>query len=160
MGASVGYLEAWGLWWQGVDLRPMSLYGFPMIWVGRIAKIVTFVAGLTVLLDLVGPARVTTMAVNARGALSNRTDLLGALLITSFIALFLLSAFLPQDTTWASIALGLVTLAIAVTSIVAAPILFIIGLAALLRSHTRQIVLRWASVALLVLGFSFDLLTS
>ncbi|MFI7610669.1 hypothetical protein ACIBP6_05445 [Nonomuraea terrae] len=58
----VGYFEAWQIWFSGKSLSGLSLHGMPMIWVGRLGKIVAFVGGLTVILDIVGPEPITELS--------------------------------------------------------------------------------------------------
>ncbi|MFI9812672.1 hypothetical protein [Saccharothrix variisporea] len=56
--SSVGYFEAWRLWFDGSStLRDAELWGLPVLWWGRIGKLAAFLAGLTLIMDIVGPER-------------------------------------------------------------------------------------------------------
>jgi hypothetical protein len=171
MGASVGYLEAWGLWWQGIDLKPMQLYGFPMIWVGRIAKIATFIAGLTILLDIVGPDRIFEYS---NRVLRPRSDVEGkdrkysvAIFATPVVALTVV-LFLnwptqvignedPDPLLGLLIIVGILSFILWAASVLAIAARL---LAKALDSHSGLLSVRWTCAAMLAVGFSFDLLTS
>ncbi|MDF5752937.1 hypothetical protein [Spongiactinospora sp. TRM90649] len=85
--ASIGYFEAWGIWWEGKSTLGHDLFGvMSMVWVGRIGKVLSFVGGLTILLDIVGAERLKRLAPVIKNA--------GALLVLSAIgsAFFLIPA--------------------------------------------------------------------
>lgn len=52
------YIEAWQLWFAGTQLSDHSLYGVPIVWWGRGGKLLAFVAGLAVLIDIIGLERI------------------------------------------------------------------------------------------------------
>jgi hypothetical protein len=53
---TIGYLEAWGRWFAGQEVDPQAEFGFmSVLWWGRVGKIATFIGGLTVILDILGP---------------------------------------------------------------------------------------------------------
>ncbi|WP_433237774.1 hypothetical protein ACQPYK_29570 [Streptosporangium sp. CA-135522] len=56
--ADLGLLDAWGLWLDGSSTIGHTLYGMPMVWVGRLGKIVAFVSALSALVDILGPERI------------------------------------------------------------------------------------------------------
>lgn len=161
MGSSVGLFEAWLLWWQGVDVKPMSLHGVSMLWVGRIAKVITFVGGLTVLLDLIGPDRVRHLAGQTRRKYDTETHrlryvwIVGMLTIVGSSCGILLETFPP-----ARLIIMFCVLIVAVMSLVVTTPLALAGIADLLESELSERLLRWFGFGLLAVGFSFDLLTS
>ncbi|MCD2193500.1 hypothetical protein LQ327_08905 [Actinomycetospora endophytica] len=55
---NIGLWEALSLWWSGQKLDGMAIYGLSTVWIGRIAKVATYAAGLSVVLDIIGPERV------------------------------------------------------------------------------------------------------
>jgi len=57
---SVNYWEAWSHWWSGQRLDSFSMAGLPFTWWGRIGKILQFIAGLLVVLDLIGKSRLNS----------------------------------------------------------------------------------------------------
>lgn len=54
---NVGLLEAWRLWSEGKSLTDYELWGLSILWWGRAGKVIQFLGGLTILLDLLGPER-------------------------------------------------------------------------------------------------------
>ena len=55
---SVGYLDAWAHWAAGDStLRNADLWGLPVLWWGRIGKVAAFLAGMTLIMDIIGPER-------------------------------------------------------------------------------------------------------
>jgi hypothetical protein len=56
--SSVGYLDAWVRWAAGDSrLRDAELWGLPVLWWGRIGKVAAFLAGMTLIMDIIGPER-------------------------------------------------------------------------------------------------------
>jgi hypothetical protein len=54
----VDYADAWARWFDGdPSLRDASLWGLRVLWWGRIGKLAAFLAGLTLVLDIIGPER-------------------------------------------------------------------------------------------------------
>jgi hypothetical protein len=49
--------DAWTLWWSGRQLTDHTLYGVSVLWLGRLGKFLAFLAGATLVLDLIGPER-------------------------------------------------------------------------------------------------------
>jgi hypothetical protein len=60
-----GWWEAWVSWWSG-SLSEAQLWGLPMLFWGRFGKVLPFVAGLVVVLDLVGPQQLRQWGAGAR----------------------------------------------------------------------------------------------
>jgi hypothetical protein len=59
---SVGYWEAWSLWWSGQKVDGMQMWGLPLLWWGRAGKLMQFGGGLIVILDLIGSGRLRLVA--------------------------------------------------------------------------------------------------
>lgn len=56
--SNVGYLDAWARWFDGdVTLRDAELWGLAVLWWGRIGKFAAFLAGMILIMDIVGPER-------------------------------------------------------------------------------------------------------
>ncbi|WP_113699707.1 hypothetical protein [Nonomuraea lactucae] len=56
--ADLDLFGAWGLWMDNVQVNQHTLYGFSILAMGRIGKVVSFFAGMTVVLDIIGPERI------------------------------------------------------------------------------------------------------
>lgn len=50
--------QAWGYWLCGQQLAHATLWGFPILWLGRAGKIAQFVGAAMVLAEIIGPARI------------------------------------------------------------------------------------------------------
>ncbi|MEV4164954.1 hypothetical protein [Nonomuraea dietziae] len=60
--ADLGLIDAWGMWLDGRSTLGHTLYGIPMVWVGRTGKIIAFLSAFAVLVDIVGPERLPDFA--------------------------------------------------------------------------------------------------
>lgn len=49
--------DAWVRWWEGQQVGALPLFGVDVLFWGRLGKLLEFAAGLVVVLDLVGAAR-------------------------------------------------------------------------------------------------------
>jgi hypothetical protein len=64
---TIGYLEAWRLWFSGQQLPSDAVLWFMTLrWWARAGKIATFLGGATVLLDLAGPDRLRAVGRSRR----------------------------------------------------------------------------------------------
>jgi hypothetical protein len=52
---NLGILEAIARWFDGQKLDSMTLYGWPILYWGRLGKLLTFIGGAVAIVDLVGP---------------------------------------------------------------------------------------------------------
>jgi hypothetical protein len=52
--------DAWALWWSGQQLTDHTLHGAPVLWLGRAGKMLAFLAGCTIVLDIIGSERITS----------------------------------------------------------------------------------------------------
>ncbi|WP_439380751.1 hypothetical protein [Amycolatopsis lexingtonensis] len=59
-------LRLWGRWLSGEKVDDARLWGWPMLAWGRTGKLLQFAAGLTVVLDLVGPDRLREFGMRLR----------------------------------------------------------------------------------------------
>jgi hypothetical protein len=62
MARELDFWEAWTYWAAGVPIGQYILWGQEILWWGRAGKIAEFLAGLTVLLDIIGPERLRAFA--------------------------------------------------------------------------------------------------
>lgn len=151
----------------------MSLYGFPMIWVGRVAKVLAFVGGLVVVLDIIGPTRIKALG----DRLSSNTPTREKIYQTvgcAFGFLFWISVpgvpiylIIFDDGPYMSTAKTFLLLFAHVSTVLLlAAVVFGAGpklvtkTGQLLAGPKTLIAIRWTSISLIALGFSFDLLTS
>jgi hypothetical protein len=174
---SVGLLEAWGLWWQGKSVQSMSLWGIPVIVVGRVGKVMSFIGSIAAVIDLIGPERIREWGGRARstrfGRLVKRADesenpFWGILAVVTlgFITAYLVMSGLvtigPAGAdSLASFGLGIAV--IAVFCLIISPVLSVHAVSAVghvLESGRGERVIRWVGFNLIVIGFSFDLLAS
>ena len=51
-------LEALGIWISVRQLDDHTIHGFSIVWIGRIGKLLSFVSGLIIVLDIIGPDRI------------------------------------------------------------------------------------------------------
>ncbi|MFG2075067.1 hypothetical protein [Nonomuraea maritima] len=149
--ADISYLEAWQIWMDGQSTLGSDLFGVPMIWLGRSGKIAAFIGGLAVLLDLLGPERlrygpaivrmvaVTFVGVVAAALLAWLAIVLAAVTGFLFVLLLGLDRFFRG---WFRIMDRVRAWRLSLTP------------EALERRS------RWACLALVVVGFHFDLLAS
>ena len=49
--------EAWALWWSGQQLTEHSIHGMSVLWAARTGKLMAFLAGTTIVLDIIGSKR-------------------------------------------------------------------------------------------------------
>jgi hypothetical protein len=171
--ADLSYFEAWQLWMSGKSTIGNDLFGIPMIWWGRGGKVVAFLAGLTVVLDAVGPERIRRWSESRRDfELSRSKAWRRAFHVTlAFVGaweLFSLPVYwnfpmtnevrLAWQTVSAISGLVMVLCLTAVTPQVARSSVRLF--ARLLEKPVAESVIRWSAIVLFVIGFHFDLLAS
>lgn len=59
-------LHAWREWLAGHDTSQLRVFGIAVLWWGRLGKTLEFLGGLTVVIDLLGRARMETFHANLR----------------------------------------------------------------------------------------------
>lgn len=58
---TISLFEAWWRWSEGdPTLRDANLWGLRVLWWGRLGKLAAFVAGLVLIIDIIGPDRIIT----------------------------------------------------------------------------------------------------
>jgi hypothetical protein len=60
-----GFGAVWTAWSSGHPTTTITFCGLPMLWWGRVGKLLQFVAGLTVVFDLFGPERLRAVGAHA-----------------------------------------------------------------------------------------------
>ncbi|MEV4166670.1 hypothetical protein [Nonomuraea dietziae] len=164
--ADLGLGDAWELWLQGAPISQHTLYGCPMVTVGRLGKVASFMGALTVLLDLVGVEKLKAMSEAAQRWLDQHDSNVaenrlppgkGIYVLTFLISLVFIFFLARTFDEWTS-AIPLYP-AIAVFSYLPALTLRILWLL-LLGGRIPAHPLRWIGFVLFVVGFHFDLLAS
>ncbi|MCK2215486.1 hypothetical protein MF672_017065 [Actinomadura sp. ATCC 31491] len=151
--ADISYFEAWSVWFDGRSTIGSELLGLPMIWWGRFGKILSFVSGASVVVDLIGPERLSRYGdrlirfVGRRGAF-----LPGAVAGAVTAAVVLAITEVAGTGWWLRAAVGLVL------GTAAGSLVMQVGQA--VRRPEFPSATRWMSLALFVVGFHFDLLAS
>ncbi len=166
---TIGYLEAWGLWFSGEQPPSDAVMGFMTVrWWGRVGKIAAFIGGATVILDLIGPDRLRE--ISARSTKWSRRAVSSPL--QKFAPLFVLltltaSTFTASVLTFPGIqdvarvaALLAVLLTLLIVSAMMTRVLILQLLADAFANERSERVVRWAAIAVLTVGFHFDLLAS
>ncbi|NUW39894.1 hypothetical protein [Nonomuraea rhodomycinica] len=150
--ADISYLDAWGMWLDGRSALGHDLLGLPVIWWGRFGKILSFVSGATVVVDLVGPEKLSRYGER-------------------------LARFMARRPSRKTFVVGLLTggAVIVVTEPIGVPwpVEFVLGstlggaagmlsfrLGCTLQRPDFPVAMRWVSLGLFVVGFHFDLLAS
>lgn len=171
--ADLSYFEAWQLWMSGKSTIGNDLFGISMIWWGRGGKIVAFLAGLTVVLDAVGPERIRHWSESRREFELSRSKtwrrafyatlvFIGAWEVFSLPVYWNFPMSREVRLTWQTISAisGLVML-LCLTAVTPRVARFSVRLfARLLERPVTERVIRWSAIVLFVIGFHFDLLAS
>ncbi|MEQ4726059.1 hypothetical protein [Nonomuraea sp. B19D2] len=150
--ADISYVEAWGMWLEGKSTLGNDLLGLPMIWWGRFGKIRSFISGAAVIVDLLGPER-----------LSRYGDRWAALIARRSVAAPAVSGFAAGAT------VTLITNEIGTHQLLQAALggafggaaaLLVVSIGRTLRHPEFPSATRWVSLGLFFVGFHFDLLAS
>jgi len=182
---TIDYWQAWADWFTGREIDPQArLWFMSVLWWGRLGKIISFLGGATIILDLIGPDRLRSLGHDLAGEEMHRKRTrvarlfggltIGVVLIAAVAlalpSLAIASIVILGDTDsyrlFAPIAyifpvVGYFALAAAAAVSVLAVVWY--GPTALARTLTQPRpaqVLRYTGVACLILGFHFDLLAS
>jgi hypothetical protein len=150
--ADISYFEAWGMWLDGRSTLGNDLLGLPMIWWGRFGKILSFVAGAAVIIDLLGPERLSHYG-DRLTRFFTRRPFLGPAAVGAVAGVI-----------WVIItdAIGIHWLLQTVLGVMlgSAAGLLMVGISRTLRHPEFPSVTRWLSLGLFFVGFHFDLLAS
>ncbi|MFB9622068.1 hypothetical protein [Nonomuraea helvata] len=150
--ADISYFDAWGMWLAGKSTLGHDLLGLPMIWWGRFGKILSFVAGAAVVVDLVGPERLTRYGERMTRFMARRPTggpfIAG--LVTGIAVLFVAE---PIGVPWPlELLLG--------GMLGGAAGLLAVRVGRTLQDPELPMTLKWVSLGLFFVGFHFDLLAS
>ncbi|MEU1389573.1 MULTISPECIES: hypothetical protein [unclassified Nonomuraea] len=166
--ADLGLFQAWGMWFDNVQVNQHTLYGASILALGRIGKVVSFFAGMTVVLDIIGPDRIRQFADRFKrfDPLRSLTLQRLGLWVSALGLLVAIAAFVSgnlhlgptADRITVVLANVVGVVALAITPQIARVLTQV--LARGLESRSWERVIRWTAVMLLVLGFHFDLLAS
>ncbi|MGI5288356.1 hypothetical protein ACQEVF_34150 [Nonomuraea polychroma] len=157
----LGLIQAWDMWWDDAQVNDHTLYGWSILALGRAGKVLAFVAGMTVVLDLVDPERIRKLGAKHAEFDALRLRFVGAGAGGGGSAEAVAAAA-------AAIAFSVGDLLLAALAVLAwAAVLTGVGLTLVVRalmkglaSKTWEPLIRWSALILLVVGFHFDLLAS
>ncbi|GHF17890.1 hypothetical protein GCM10017786_59490 [Amycolatopsis deserti] len=65
---TIGYWDAWTVWWHGRSVASFELWSWPILAWGRLGKGLQFAGGLIVVLDLIGAERLRKAVISIRRA--------------------------------------------------------------------------------------------
>jgi hypothetical protein len=171
--ADISYFDAWSMWLDGRSTLGNDLLGVSMLWWGRGGKIMAFVGGLTVVLDLVGPERIRKFSGGAAGKMKlfDGTALaVGGLTILfvcgitfeaiSLVVIALRHFGIETISDETAQMFALVPLAVSLVALPAVSEGALRGVARVLENRHLEPVVRWLAMVVAAVGFHFDLLAS
>ncbi len=166
--AEVGYVEAWQLWLSGQEVDAQAALGpLTILWWGRLGKVLAFVGGLTVILDLVGSQRLRRLGRERKKALVIAFYALGPVFIIAGAGVASAMA-----NGWLALEAVPQYLAVAIRTVSGICVLILVAYLWRLLSYLVQTFLsaldkpnpafgiRVTAAALIILGFHLDLLAS
>jgi hypothetical protein len=167
---TIGYFDAWGRWFSGLEVDPQLSMGFlTILWWGRLGKIAAFLGGLTVILDLLGVERLHQIA-KGRQKWESRVEAgigwLAGSVVGLTVAISAESVF-RGATAWAGVLAGVAAGIISsIFSRISVGVIrrvtkaLVDRLANTLAKPNPAYGIRIAATAMIVAGFHFDLLAS
>jgi hypothetical protein len=173
--ASVGYFEAWSRWVDGdAGLRDAELWGLRILWWGRVGKFAAFLAGMTLVMDIIGPERLRQFSERYMRRHQVRRGFTWMVGVAAAAGVFLVWAvFFPGTVrvlgvdliTVSSTGVTAVTaaIALAVSLVLLAPVLLNVLRRILIHVFENDALARTTQIDSLVLftaGFHFDMLAS
>lgn len=169
MSGTIGYVDAWLTWFSGQQVPgDLVLWGRTVRWWGRAGKIAAFIGGTTVILDVIGSQRLRAIAVKSeerqRRAVSSPQRSFAPLVVvivsvaTGFNAYTI--TFPANREATVLLALVAVLLILIMVCVMMTRVLALQLLALTLENESSERALRWTAIALLAVGFHFDLLAS
>lgn len=160
---NLGLLDAWNLWLDGQSTIGHTLYGIPIIWVGRAGKVLAFISAFTILIDILGPERINDygrwLQVEKFPVDTTTAQVLIWVAVVVNIALSFLVLRIMHLSEFTGLAAVLVTL-FAVGGPIASLFLGPRVLGWLLSKPGFATAVRTLSLVGLIIGFHFDLLAS
>ncbi|MEV4165609.1 hypothetical protein [Nonomuraea dietziae] len=167
--ANISYFEAWGIWLDGKSTLGNTLFGIRMIWRARVGKITAFLSGMVVVLDLIGPDRLRRFGHHASKVDAEGSRfvfcLISGVAIYAMFAAFLIPAIqewgiFPGNRGSVAVIAGAPGCLLALLALVGGFKPLVQGFASLLEPPRFEPMVRWLSVAGVLLGFHLDLLAS
>lgn len=172
--SSVGYLEAWARWFDGdATLRDAELWGLPMLWWGRIGKFAAFLAGMTLIMDIVGPERLRQFSGRYLERHRSRHGSAGSAIVAAAAGVLLVWAiFFPGKLAILGVEImvyssGFTTVTAGIALVISLALLAPVLLQGIRRfliyvfeRDTMAQTVRILSVFLFIAGFHFDMLAS
>lgn len=155
--ADLGLLQAWNMWWDNIQVNQHTLYGFSILALGRIGKGVSFVAGTTVVLDVIGTDRIKEFGKTFAAFKVTNPMVVATLGTAGLTEAASAGAAAAAASPGALLLASVVLVGLAAAALAGGVIRWF---AKALASDTWEPVIRWASVVLLPVGFHFDLLAS
>ncbi|AQZ62756.1 unnamed protein product [[Actinomadura] parvosata subsp. kistnae] len=148
----ISYFDAWQLWLDGRSTLGNDLLGMQMIWWGRGGKILSFLSGVTIVVDLVGPEKFSRYGHWIQRLLNVQV---WHFPVVPFVVGGVVGVLTPSRLDTESIVANLIGWAIGVSLV-----LLLLRFSFLLINPQMALIIRWMSLGLFVVGFHFDLLAS
>ncbi|MER6006317.1 hypothetical protein ABT120_47770 [Nonomuraea angiospora] len=164
----ISYLEAWSLWSAGTDIKSRILWGLEIYKWARLAKVAALLAGLAILIDIVGPVRLREwLSPLKRPVETTVMAAVGILcLVLPFAFLWFVASTLPGPIALGALILlpiGLGIGAYILESFIKGkghPVAAVAGLVKITKHTVFIQFVRTTSLILLVAAFHFDFLAS
>ncbi|GAA2209335.1 hypothetical protein GCM10009850_047930 [Nonomuraea monospora] len=165
--ADLGLLQAWDMWWDNVQVNQHTLHGWSILALGRAGKVIAFLAGMTIVLDVIGPERLRNFSARYRKSDKDKlrhkalaAGLCVAMAVTSVPAfiVFWMTNDDPPSKHLAVAQIWIVTIFMILIPLLspAAVRIFV----KVIEQPKYERAVRWSAIALLLVGFHFDLLAS
>ncbi|WP_214317564.1 hypothetical protein [Nonomuraea sediminis] len=167
--ADLSLIQAWQMWLDNVQVSQDTLYGWSILALGRMGKVVAFLSGLTVVLDIIGPERLRRFGARTADSDPVISRWLWVLAVGVFVVSIPVFNLIPTLIEWGVLSdsrrLHDLMVALAVFFVIVMIVagyskVAIVGFAWVLARPMFERILRWLSVAGLIIGFHFDLLAS
>ncbi|GAA3839217.1 hypothetical protein GCM10022243_02030 [Saccharothrix violaceirubra] len=162
----MGWWEAWTRWAAGdPTLKDAVLWGVKVLWWARIGKLMAFLAGLVLVVDIIGPERIVASVERRvagghldRWRVDRRAARRGVIVFGGLFVLVLVGVVLRLD----SGPLGILAIALVASVPALAAVNHLLPrFLTWLYLHDRVVTaIRTASLAAFVVGFHFDMLGS
>ncbi|MER7501711.1 hypothetical protein AB0L05_34120 [Nonomuraea pusilla] len=150
--ADIGYFDAWSMWLDGQSTLGHDLLGLPVIWWGRFGKILSFLSGAAVVVDLVGPEKLSRYGERLAAAMARRPSR-GSFVAGALTGAASLLVTEPMGVVWpVAMLLG--------AALGGAAGLLTLRVGRTLQDPELPLTVRWVSLGLFLVGFHFDLLAS